>query len=224
MAIMTREGAPGAGASSCLSPLERWVFAHGGKAPAFSIEDRFPVLALGGNASPFHLKRKFAGHTGHIPVSQAILFDHVVVYSAHFTRRGVLPATIHRFAGGACLVAITWLDEAQLARMHETQALGVNYDYVERDDLSIEHDGDPLESPRVGLYVSRFGPLLHEGAPIRLAEVPSYNCPLPALTQPAALRFAHRRVAPGTSFTAFMQQIVEDAGYRETCCRKLAQR
>jgi hypothetical protein len=188
-----------------LAPLDSYVFATSEQAPAFSVDNRKPVLALGSNAAPLQLRRKFAGLPGHIPVSRAVLFDHVVVYSAHFTRYGALPATLHQHPGAIAFVAITWLDARQLDRMHETESVGVNYDYVEIEDIRLEHDGALAEAAipgdlAVGAYVSRRGPLAHQERPIRLAETASSNCPLPALTQPAALRFAQRRVAPDLAF------------------------
>jgi hypothetical protein len=209
-----------------LAPLERYVFATGGRAPAFSIANRKPVLALGSNAAPLQLRRKFAGFPGHIPVSRAVLFDHVVVYSAHFTRYGALPATLHQHPGAIAFVAITWLDERQLTRMHETESVGVNYDYVEIEDIRLEHDGglagstipDDLD---VGAYVSRWGAMAHQGKPIRLAETASSNCPLPALTQPAALRFAQRRVAPDLAFDDFLRRLLDDPAFRSDCTERL---
>lgn len=204
------------------TPLERFVFVGQGEAPAFSIEGRLPVLALGSNGSPLQLRRKFADLPGHIPVSRAVLFDHVVVYSAHFARYGAIPATLHRHPGGIAFVALTWLDDRQLARMHESESLGVNYDYVEVEDVRLEHDGGIVaDQLPVGAYVSRFGPLLHEGKPIRVAETASSGCPLPALTQPAVLRFAHRRIAPELDFDAFMRRLVEDETFRRDMSARL---
>lgn len=202
--------------------LDRYVFAGTGEPPPFSIEGRLPVLALGSNASPVQLQRKFAKSAGHIPVSRAVLFDHVVVYSAHFTRYGSLPATLHRHQGAVVFVALTWLDADQLQTMHDSEAVGVNYDYVEFADIRLEHDGDGIAaSLPVGAYISRHGPFEHGGKPIRLAETASSGCPLPALTQPAALRFAQRRVAPQLPFDTFMTRIVEDASLRRECTRRL---
>lgn len=204
------------------APLEPFVFTQGDDAPAFAIDGRSPVLALGSNAAPAQLRRKFAGAAGHIPISRALLFDHVVVYSAHFTRYGALPATLHAYPGAVIFVAVTWLDAGQLARMHETEAVGVNYDYVELRDLRLEHDVEtPPETPVVGAYLSRHGELLHDGRPIRLAETAASGCPLPALTQPAVLRFAHKRVAAGLEFDVFMTKLVEDAAFRQQCSRRL---
>lgn len=208
------------------APLERYVFTLEPKAPPFSTAGRTPVLALGSNAAPAQLRRKFAGLDGHIPVSRATLFDHVVVYSAHFTRYGALPATLYEHPGGVTFIAITWLDAAQLARMHETESVGVNYDYVELADCRLEHDGSLPEMPgvlRIGAYVSRLGMLRHAGQPIRLVETASSGCPLPALTQPAALRYAHKRVAPDQPFTEFMTRIVEDEGFRRAMSLRLAE-
>ena len=209
-----------------LTPLESYVFATSEQAPAFSIDDRKPVLALGSNAAPLQLRRKFTGLAGHIPVSRAVLFDHVVVYSAHFSRYGALPATLHRHPGAIAFVAITWLDPRQLDRMHETESVGVNYDYVEIEDIRLEHDGGLAgailpDNLAVGAYVSRRGPMLHQGKPIRLAETASSNCPLPALTQPAALRFAQRRVAPDLAFDDFLRRLLDDPVFRTDCTQRL---
>jgi len=209
-----------------LAPLESYVFATSEQAPAFSVDNRKPVLALGSNAAPLQLRRKFAGLAGHIPVSRAVLFDHVVVYSAHFTRYGALPGTLYRHPGAIAFVAITWLDARQLDRMHETESVGVNYDYVEIDDIRLEHDGVLAEATipgdlAVGAYVSRWGPMAHQKRPIRLAETASSNCPLPALTQPAALRFAQRRVAPDLAFDDFLRRLVDDPAFRSDCRQRL---
>ncbi len=223
MTVIDEDTMPRAADYPFLAPLERYVFTAIGEAPAFDVEGRTPVLALGSNAAPLQLKRKFGQGFGHIPVSRAVLFDHVVVYSAHFSRYGSLPATLQQHVGGLTFVAITWLDQSQLERMHETEALGVNYDYCELADFRLEHDGETLVTAAVpiGAYVSRHGPLRHEAAPIRLAETASSGCAWPALTQPAALRFAHRRIAADLAYDAFMERIVADAGFRRECTDRL---
>ncbi|HRY25652.1 MAG: hypothetical protein H6852_06000 [Geminicoccaceae bacterium] len=215
-------GLPRAADYPYAAPLERFVFAADGEPPAFAVDGRTPVLALGSNAAPAQLRRKFAGHTGHIPVSRAVLLDHVVVYSAHFSRYGALPATLHRHPGAVAFVAVTWLDPEQLARMHQTEAIGVNYDYVESTDLRLEHDDDDMAAPAlVGAYVSRAGALLHQGSPIRLAEVATSGCPWPALIQPAVMRFAHKRVAPELAVEEFLARLVQSETFRRSCAERL---
>ena len=66
----------------------------------------------------------------------------------------------------------------------------------------------------VGCYLSRAGALAHDGSAIRIAEVPTTGCTLPALTQRAALHWAHRRVAPSMSYEVFIERLVGDASFR----------
>src|SRR3546814_316066 len=85
---------------------------------------RVPVIAHGSNRAPEQLHRKFghlAGAASAIPVTRTWLGDHDVVYSAHVTRYGSLSATLHRAPGTRVQVYVTWLTEAQLPRMHETE-------------------------------------------------------------------------------------------------------
>ena len=89
---------------------------------------RTPVIAHGSNRSPRQLARKF-GETAEIPVSRAWLTDYDVVYSAHMTRYGAIAANLCHAPGTRVEVWITWLDEAQLRRMHETELGAEIYRY-----------------------------------------------------------------------------------------------
>ncbi|MEZ5824066.1 MAG: hypothetical protein R3C97_04805 [Geminicoccaceae bacterium] len=192
------------------TPLESYVFS-GGKCieGPFDIDGRQPVLAVGSNAAPEQLARKFGIDGGIIPVTRAILEDHVVVFSAHFTAYGSLPATSLQAPGARAYVFVTWLDGNQLERMHETESVGTNYDYRERDDLSLIVDGG-TRAGRVGVYESRRGPLSIRGKAVRMAEIPSTGSHLPRLTQRAALRHVHKALAPDLAFEGFIRRVVED--------------
>ena len=72
---------------------------------------RIPVIAYGSNRAPEQLARKFAGWprgTGRAG-DAARLADHDVVYGAHFTAYGALPAVLARSPGTAVEVSVTWL-------------------------------------------------------------------------------------------------------------------
>jgi hypothetical protein len=174
---------------------------------------RIPVLALGANGAPSQLARKFPGRGATIPVTRAMLHDHVVVYSAHFASYGALPATLARHPGSIAWVFVTWLDEAQLHRMHASEGVGASYDLVRLPDAAVD---DELVGRlgEVAGYVSRAGALLHGCQPIRVAEIPTIGCALPALTQRAALRWVQRRLAPFLDHLAFLRRIAEDASFR----------
>ena len=78
------------------------------------------------------MRRKF-GDAATVPVSRAWLADHDVVYSAHVARYGAIPACLFPAPDTRVAVWITWLDDTQLARMHETEAVGIAYDYAHID-------------------------------------------------------------------------------------------
>ena len=84
-------------------------------APA-PLGQRTPVLAYGANAAPERLRRKFAPIGQAVfPVLNAKLHDFDVVHAAHVSSYGAVPATIERSPGTVCDIAITWLDERELA-------------------------------------------------------------------------------------------------------------
>ena len=96
------------------------------------LRHRTPVIAAGSNRAPAQLRRKF-GDAATVPVSRAWLADHDVVYSAHVARYGAIPACLFPAPDTRVAVWITWLDDTQLARMHETEAVGIAYEYAHID-------------------------------------------------------------------------------------------
>jgi hypothetical protein len=177
-------------------------------------ERRTAVIACGSNGAPARLIEKFAGTGARIPVTPAWLHGYAVVYSAHFTGYGALPATLHPWPGARTRLCVTWLDAAQLELMHCSEGVGERYDYVLLEQLELGIDGHGVVA-RAGAYLSRRGPLAQDGRPVRLAEVLTRGCDLPAYSQPAMLRRMHRLLAPDESYTTFMSRILaslEDRG------------
>ena len=113
-----------------------------------------------------------------------------------------LPATLHRVAGAASEVFLTWLTPAQLACMHASEGVG-------RIDAA-------------GAYVGRNGALVDGPGPVRLAAVPAQGCALPASTQPLMLRAAHARLAPTWPYRRFMGRILRSLRYRAHASTALA--
>jgi hypothetical protein len=172
------------------------------------------VIACGSNGAPARLIQKFAGTGARIPVTPAWLHGYAVVYSAHFTSYGALPATLHPWPGARTRLCVTWLDAGQLERMHESEGVGERYDYVLLEQLELGVDGHRVVAS-AGAYLSRRGPLAQDGRPVRLAEVLTQGCDLPAYSQPAMLRRMHRLLAPDESYASFMSRILvslEDRG------------
>lgn len=83
---------------------------------------RSPVLAVGSNASPAQLRRKFRTlPDAAVPVIQAEVSGLRVGVSAHVSRAGYVPATPVPDQAAASQLFITWLDEAELSMMDATE-------------------------------------------------------------------------------------------------------
>ncbi len=145
---------------------------------AIDLSNRTPVLACGSNQSPVQLKRKFP--TGLIPVMAGWLKDYDSVYSAHFTTYGSVAATYHYEPGVRSRQMITWLDSAQLADMHKSEALGVNYEFVEFDGLTFQSDCAQVIKTAYS-YQSLRGPLKLSGQPVGLSAIEAKGRPYQGL-------------------------------------------
>ena len=67
-------------------------------------------------------------------------------------------------------ISITWLPPELMARMHATEGIGVSYDYMELDGLSIRVVSGGSMS-RAFAYVCRLGALTIDGEPRGLAAI-----------------------------------------------------
>ena len=156
-----------------------------------------------------------------MPVTPALLRDHAIVYSAHFASYGALPATLYALPGAIAWLSVTWLDDAQLEQMHVSENLGVNNDFFVDAEIEVTTEAGERLTP-IGLYTSRKGPLTHEGRPIRLAELPTAGTSLPALTQPAVLRYVHKRLGDDTPYSDFMHRVIADPEFRADVNARIA--
>ena len=183
-------------------------------APLPDVAGRHPVLALGSNQSPQQLIRKFKDRgLGPIPVVRGRLHDFDIVYAAHVAAYGSIPATLRHCPGAAVTLFVNWLDEAQLARMHETETATGNYHFARLDVITLRLEiGGDLTSAFV--YVGRRGALARNGAPVALAPVKAENRVWPALDQRQVQELVRDRLAPGQPLNAFIQAAVDDRAVR----------
>ncbi|WP_280824770.1 hypothetical protein [Mycobacterium sp. OTB74] len=133
-----------------------------------------PVAAVGSNASPAQLRRKFpAGGsvTDDIPVLLTEFQDFDTVFAARVSRYGSIPATPCPSPGTSIRLHVTFLNARQLERMNATESLGVGYDLVEMPDGCVPE----LAGRQVLTYVARSGALLVDGQPSALERTPSTN-------------------------------------------------
>jgi hypothetical protein len=187
---------------------------------ALLAEGRNAVIAVGANAGPARLREKLWGLAVDVPVVPAWLEHHAVVYSAHITRYGALPATLHPCPGARSRVAVLFLTPDELARLHASEALGENYRFARLHGLRLALAGDgTLEA--AGAYLSLHGPLRRDGAPVALAAVNAAGVPYPALGQIEAQRLAMERLHATGPVRDFIRANAADPALRARRTRRL---
>ncbi len=123
-----------------------------------AIRGRTPVLAVGSNRAPVQLARKFAAprHLDPVPVTVGWMDHHDIVYSAHMTGYGAIPATLAPSPGTGVQVAVTWLSSVQLTHMHATESVPDHYQHQQIDGKNLHLDcGVPVDL--IGSYQSTAG-------------------------------------------------------------------
>ena len=197
------------------APESSYLFADGEAGPIerAEFEGRVPVLAHGSNRSPVQLKRKF-GSAAEIPVSLGWLADYDVVYSAHITQYGAVASTLQHRPGTRVRLAVNWLDEAQLARMHETEGPS-NYAFgrLVGIDLSLEH-GPVVERREALVYLGRNGCLDLDDGPVGLAAVTAEGRGHHAHHQEEALALVRARHRPEMGLEDMILEAVRDSSRR----------
>lgn len=196
------------------TPVDSYTL-RGGRVSAFEADEvagRTAVIAYGSNRAPEQLRRKFPGSETVLPVQRAWLDDHDVVYSAHLTAYGSVPAALRAHPGCRVAVAVTWLDEGQLAVMHETEVGAENYFYEPLDGVVGLAGGGPVD--KVFVYAGTRGHLALDGQAIALAEIAAQGRGLSALGQREVLELVRDRLAPETSFEDFIEETIGDRDLR----------
>lgn len=159
---------------------------------------RTPLLSYGANASPEALARKLTQLPGvELPVMQFELEDFDVVYSAHVSPYGAVPATLVESPGTVAPVFLLHPTAEQLALLSATEP---NYDLVEVEG--------------VAAYRSKHGCLEIDGSAAALTAVRSPGRTLPELDQPAVLERVRAQVEPELTLAEFVHVCVERGGIK----------
>lgn len=187
---------------------------------ALDTAGRTAVLAIGSNAAPEQLQRKWAGHDvdAMVPVVAVDLVDHDVVYAAAIAHYGSVPATLAASAGTRAKIHVTLLGPEQVELMDETE--GVHVGAYERIEVVTALVDAPIALPLpVMAYVSGAGPFLVAGAPIAIAEIEGTGRRGNVRTQHAVLSLiAH---AEGVGLDALIAAVVSDRAYRRAVAGRM---
>lgn len=207
------------------APRQSWQF-HDGRVEAFDPDQRAgrtPVLAIGSNRAPEQLARKYAALPGTlIPVERVFLRDFDVVYAATLTRYGAVPAMLQHVPGSRVELMLTWLTEAQLARMHTTELGAANYSFACLEQLQLETETREVHSSAF-CYVGARGAFGDDAAEAYALEaVPAEGRRLPqADTRSMLARFARLFDWPG-DVDSFTLTAIRDEGQRRAWIAALA--
>lgn len=159
---------------------------------------RMPLLSYGANAAPEALARKLAPLPGvEMPVLEAELERFDVVYSAHVSPYGAVPATLTESPGTVAPVFVIHPTPEQRALLTASE---LNYDLVEVGGMEA--------------FRSKHGCLSIEGSPVALAAVRSAGRTLPELDQRAVLERVRAAVASDLALENFVRACVESGGIR----------
>jgi hypothetical protein len=169
-------------------------------------DQRTLLLAYGSNGSPEVLARKLALSADPVLVEPGWLHDFDVVYSAHISPYGAVPATLQRSAGTSVRVAVLHLTEEQMRLVSSTEP---NYEPTQLADLRCELAGGETRTD-LSIYLSRHGCLLVDGAEVALTAVLARNRRFGELSEPQVLEYVRSSVCPEESIDAFVLSSVAD--------------
>ena len=160
------------------------------------LDGRAPLLSYGANASPEALARKLASLPGvELPVLRAELADFDVVYSAHVSPYGAVPATLQESPGTTAPVFVLHPTLEQHALLTASEP---NYDLVEVGGIAA--------------YRSKHGCLSLDGSPVALAAVRSAGRTLPELDERSILERVRAHLEPRLSLERFVRDCVAQGG------------
>jgi hypothetical protein len=168
------------------------------------LTERVPLLAYGSNAAPEVLARKLVGAPDPVPVVRTELRDFDVVYSAHISRYGAVPATLRRSPGTEVDVFIAYLTSEQLRLVSATEP---NYELAsfERPSCTLEKGDAPAE---LKVYASRHGCLLLDGHEVALSEIAARSRRFKAMGQREVLGRVRDLLSPGRDLASFVEACV----------------
>ena len=168
--------------------------------------ERVPLLAYGSNAAPRVLARKLALSHEPVLVVPASLHGFDVVYSAHISPYGAVPATLRRSPGTAVEVHVIYMTEAQAGVITATEP---NYEPATLTDVECRLEGGETLT-ELTAYVSRHGCLLLDCSEVALAAVPASGRTFPELPEPDVLDRVRALTAPEEDLDSFVLANVVD--------------
>jgi hypothetical protein len=181
---------------------------------------RVPVLAYGSNAAPRALAHKLSLSDDPVLVVPAWLRDFDVVYSAHISPYGAVPATLQRSPGTAARVHVTYMTEEQVVLVSATEP---NYEAVRLEGVECRPESGEAVT-RLSAYFSRHGCLLVEGSEVALSAVQATDRTFPSMSEPEVLEYVRAACCPAEGIEEFVLANVTDPALADSRTATLARR
>lgn len=183
-------------------------------------DERTAMLAYGSNAAPEVLARKLALSDQPVLVLPAWLDDFDVVYSAHISPYGAVPATLQRSPGTRVRVHLVYMTSAQVGLVAATEP---NYEAARIDDaVCRSDDGETIVG--VAAYLSHHGCLLDDGAEVALAAVEATGRSFSARTEAEVLERLRALFCPDDELETFVLANVTDPALSQARSTQLPRR
>eukprot|EP01060_Flectonema_neradi_P011810 TRINITY_DN1878_c8_g1_i1.p1 TRINITY_DN1878_c8_g1~~TRINITY_DN1878_c8_g1_i1.p1 ORF type:complete len:265 (+),score=32.40 TRINITY_DN1878_c8_g1_i1:40-834(+) len=174
---------------------------------------RIAVLAIGSNASPQQLQRKYGnqGESGSIVVVSGTLPNYDVVYCPLIARYGSIPATLIHKEGSSVDIHVTYLTMGQLEVMTATEG---GYHVSKCTNLNMKLEGGHM-LPTALAWLAKNGHLRSTtGQPIPLSEIQGSNRSGPSMTQTEVLSYVASVM--DTTAEEFITSVLTDISVRKT--------
>jgi len=185
------------------------------------LNNRIPILSVGSNRSPYQLKRKFSLNQD-ICVTPATLYDSDVVFAASLSSYGSMPATQWPSKGTEVDLNVLWLNEEQLEIMHQSEALGVAYNFVKfkLDTVKIK---DFKYVKQIYGYISIAGVFpFNENKPKRLSVINAKNVKLKGFSEKKALlSLIYSLGIEENKLSKWVHKVINNKNYRISLHEKL---
>ncbi|WP_430472997.1 hypothetical protein ACQ0MK_13135 [Thalassospira lucentensis] len=175
---------------------------------------RIPVLAVGSNRAPVQLTRKFSHQnlSDEILITHGWMDHHDIVYSAHMTGYGAIPATLASSPGTKVRVAVTWLTAKQLSHMHVTESVPSHYSYQQLHGRDIELDCG-LKPDHVGTYQSVAGHIFDQSDIFAVSAIQAQGRRYKSFNQWNMIEYLARR-AGYVMQPEFVLRLIDDQALR----------
>jgi len=181
--------------------------------------DCFPVLAYGSNASFMQLQEKFSNFNDHvvIPVIKAYLFDFDVVYSAHYSPYGSIPATLQYSPKTVVKTFVAYLTKPQLNHLHETEK---NYCFGKLFNIRLILENFAVLR-EIFAYLSMHNCLYINGTHIALSAISAKNRIFPQMNEVEVLTLVRDIIERDKDLDTFILENIRNPKIREERIKKL---